>query len=246
MDLVSCAGDRGKTVAILQSNYVPWKGYFDIIHSVDEFILYDEVQYTTGDWRNRNLIKRPDGRIAWITIPIFHRGHLSRRISEAMVADPFWSRNHSNKIHDCYRNAPFYLDSADRIHGLYGSLAEEELLSRVNYRLIKSICDVLRIFTKISWSTDYPGEGGQTERLVSICQMAGANAYLSGPSARNYLDQSLFAKQGIKVEWMRYEYPEYPQTAGPFTHQVSILDLLFNTGPQAADFIWGSRQRRVA
>jgi hypothetical protein len=235
-----------KKIAILQSNYIPWKGYFDIIHSVDEFVLYDEAQYTTNDWRNRNRIKRPDGELAWITIPVRTRNHFDQTISQTTVADPLWARRHWDKLRNCYGSAPYFHLLEAKLRGLYEALSKEVFLSVINYRLIQCICDVLRISTKISWSTDYPGGYGKTGRLISICESAGAGTYLSGPAGRNYIDQSEFERHGIKLEWKEYRYPEYPQPAGAFAHQVSILDLLFNAGPEAPNYIWGFREARVA
>jgi len=231
----------GKKVAILQSNYVPWKGYFDIIHSVDEFILYDEVQYTTDDWRNRNLIKTPAGT-AWISIPVSRKDHLTKKISEMTVGDRDWARRHWERIKQTYRDAPCFSALAPTLQSLYDAAAGEEFLSAVNFRFLKAICQLLGVTTKLSWSASYPGVGHKTERLVSICSQAGADVYLSGPAARSYIDESEFEKRSMNVEWMDYAgYPEYPQLFGPFTHQVSVLDLLFNTGPDAAFYIWGWR-----
>jgi hypothetical protein len=74
--------------------------------------------------------------------------------------------------------------------------------------------------------------------LLTILTRLGATHYVSGPSARDYIHLEQFAAAGISVEFMSYEYPEYPQLFGPFEPAVSILDLLFNTGPDAAKFIW--------
>lgn len=224
-----------KKVAILQSNYIPWKGYFDIIGLVDEFILYDDVQYTKNDWRNRNLIKTSDG-LQWLTIPV-RQESLEQKICETRIAQSNWARKHWNAISICYGKAPFFRSYRDFFAALYLE-CHEELLSKINYRFLTAIAGLLNIKTKISWSMDYQFSGDRTERLVDLCRKAGATAYLSGPAARDYLNEQLFLDAGIAVSWMSYDgYPEYPQPYPPFVHGVSIVDLIMNTGPDAAKYL---------
>jgi hypothetical protein len=225
-------------VAIVQSNYIPWKGYFDIVNAVDEFILYDDRQYTRRDWRNRNLIKTPHG-LHWLTIPVRAKGRYEQRIDETMVSDPAWSDLHWKTIAHSYTAAPYFATYREAIRTLYESSGEERL-SVVNRRFLESICALLGITTRFSWSTDYNATGDRSERLVSLCREAGATAYLSGPSARAYIDEAQFEESGIDLVYMDYGgYPEYPQLHGAFEHGVSILDLLFNTGPDARSFMKG-------
>ena len=81
---------NAKKVAILQSNYIPWKGYFDMIASVDEFILYDDMQYTRRDWRNRNQIKTAQG-LKWLTIPVCVKGKYYQKIRDTEIAKSNWA-----------------------------------------------------------------------------------------------------------------------------------------------------------
>ena len=228
-------GSSTKRVAIVQSNYVPWKGYFDLINLVDEFLLYDDRQYTRRDWRNRNRIKTLQGPI-WLTIPVHVKGRYHQRIDETAIADPNWGRGHWHTITRNYAEAPFFDLYRDRLATLYTT--DELLLSHVNRAFIEEICDILGIHTRISWSTDYDGVGAKSERLVSLCVQSGAGVYLSGPAAREYIDEEQFAAAGIALEYMDYAgYPEYKQLHPPFDHQVSVLDLLFNVGPEAPRFM---------
>jgi hypothetical protein len=224
------SGEPSKRVAILQSSYIPWKGYFDIINKVDEFILYDDSQYTTNDWRNRNRIKTAQGPI-WLTIPI--RRAWPQRIDEARVSDPTWALRHWRSIVQNYSRTPYFELYRDAFERLYtGPLPE--LLSEINFILMKAVCEALGITSRISWSTDYAATGGKTERVVTLCRAASATAYLSGPSARAYLTPELFDRAGIDLQYMDYSgYPEYEQPYPPFEHQVSILDLLFCAGERA-------------
>ena len=225
-----------KKVAILQSNYIPWKGYFEMINMVDEFVIYDCVQYTKNDWRNRNQIKTPSG-VAWLTIPCRFES-MSQKINETKVTDKLWASKHFKTIVQNYSKAKHFKEYAPVFEKLYKEVAEEELLSVINYKFITSINKILGIKTKISKCEDFNLIEGQTSRLVQICKDAKATHYLSGPAAKDYLEESLFEDEDIKVEWMDYSgYGEYEQMYPPFTHGVSIIDLIFNEGSNATKFM---------
>jgi hypothetical protein len=226
-----------RKVAIVQSNYIPWKGYFDLIHMVDEFILYDDMQYTRRDWRNRNYIKTPRG-LEWLTIAVDVKGKYFQKIRETRVSDPAWADTHWKTIVHNYSKAACFARYRERFEHLYRECAAEELLSRINFRFIEAVCDALDIRTKITWSMDYELVEGKTERLVGLCKSAGATHYLSGPSARGYLEEEQFAAEGIGLSYMDYSgYPPYRQLHGEFQHTVTVLDLLFNEGPDAPRYM---------
>ncbi len=221
----------------MQSNYIPWKGYFDLINSVDEFIFYDCVQYTKHDWRNRNKIKTAAGA-KWLTIPVQTSDLFTAitTVAEAQIADADWRRKHWSSISQNYSRARYFKTYAPTFEELYRS--DETSLSKINQLFITKICSLIGIETQISDSTRYELIGDRNERLVNLCKQSGADIYLSGPAAQSYLDASLFEKEGIQVEWMDYSgYPEYTQLFPPFDHYVTILDLIFNEGPQAPQFM---------
>lgn len=225
-----------KRIAISQSNYIPWKGYFDMIASVDEFILYDNVQFTRRDWRNRNQIKTPAG-LQWLTIPVEVKGKFHQRINETIVSDPGWTSRHWRTLELNYAQAAHFAEYREQIRELYLGCAATRL-SEINHRFLSAIMALLGIKTTLRWSTDYILEGERSQRLLNICQQAGASVYLSGPAARDYLDESIFTEAGVQLVWMDYSgYPAYRQLHGDFQHGVSILDLLFNKGPQAPSFM---------
>jgi hypothetical protein len=225
-----------KRVAIVQSSYIPWKGYFDLIRAVDEFILLDTVQFSKGSWRNRNRIKTKDG-LAWLSIPVRRKGLLQQNIEDTVVSDPAWATRHWRKIRDAYARAPFFERYAEPFEAAYQSLRSDRL-SHINRALTELLCEALGIATRISWASDYRPGDGRTERLIDLCQQAGASEYLSGPSASGYIDRSLFSAAGIDLHFADYSgYPEYEQPHPPFEHAVSVLDLLFCTGPQALSFM---------
>jgi len=226
---------KKKTVVILQSNYIPWKGYFDLINLADEFVLYDEVQYTKNDWRNRNVIKTKAGA-KWLTIPVRVR-RLGQRINETNVSDSRWNQKHWKTIETNYSKAAHFNIFKSRLRDLYLG-CEEKSLSRINERFIREMCDIIGIKTRITSSAIYNGTGGKTDRLVDICKKAGATTYLSGPAAKTYINQGLFADVDIELSWMDYsDYPEYDQLYPPFQHTVSILDLILNRGSNAPNYM---------
>ena len=233
---------RPKRVAIVQSNYIPWKGYFDLIALVDEFVLLDDAQFTRRDWRNRNRIKTPDG-LKWLTIPVETKGQFAQAIGDTRISDPSWHEKHWKSLYHAYSKAPYFSQYAAGIEDVYRQ-ASDEYLSQVNRRFLEAICAILGIDTKLTWSIDYESSGQKSERLVHICERAGAKEYLSGPSARDYLDESLFQRAGIDVIWMDYDgYPEYDQLYPPFEHHVTVLDLIFHTGTKAPDHMLSRSSR---
>ncbi|STQ90574.1 WbqC family protein [Iodobacter fluviatilis] len=226
-----------KKIVIVQSNYIPWKGYFDLIRQADVFVLYDDMQYTRRDWRNRNLIKTAQG-LQWLTIPVKVKGKYEQRIDETEVSEHSWAESHWKSINNNYRRAPFFTEYASGIQSLYEEASHLLMLSEINYLFLTKICQWLSIDTPIMWSGQFPKVAGRTENLVHLCQSFQATDYISGPSASNYIDIDQFEKANIRLQYMTYaHYPEYPQLYGDFVHGVSILDLLFNCGEGAAQFL---------
>jgi len=225
-----------KKVAILQSNYIPWKGYFDMISAVDEFILFDDMQYTRRDWRNRNQIKTPDG-LQWLTVPVLTKGKFHQKVRDTEIDGQDWPLVHLKALARNYKRAPYFDQIMGWLEPLY--MAEPSAyLSQLNRQLLEAICDYLGIKTIISNSWDYSLSEGKTERLANLCLQANATEYVSGPAAKDYVDKNIFDESGIKLTWFNYSgYPEYPQLWGQFTHEVSVLDLLFNCGKDATRYM---------
>lgn len=227
---------KTKKLIITQSNYIPWKGYFDAIKMVDEVILYDDMQYTKRDWRNRNQIKTPQG-LLWLSIPVDVKGKFFQSIKETKISDQNWNEKHWKTILMNYSKAPFFKDFKDEFEDLFLG-CQEEYLSLINLRFISRINRILGIQTSIRFSSDFELVEGKTERLVDLCKKVGATDYYSGPAARNYMDENIFDMENINVHYLDYaNYPEYPQLFPPFVHAVSILDLIFNTGQDAFKYM---------
>ena len=226
-----------KTVAVIQSSYIPWKGYFDIIHDADLFIFYDDVQYTKNDWRNRNKIKGPNGTF-WLTIPV-PKNSVNFRIDEIQLTDSAWQKKHFRSICECYSGAKFFHHYIPLFEEIYTKQTHRSL-SEMNQYFIREISRLLGLTAaQFARSSDFDLKGQKTDRLIQLLKQAGAECYISGPSAKGYLEENKFADAGIKIIYKNYDYPSYPQLWGKFAHEVSIIDLLFNTGEKAPDFIWG-------
>ena len=223
-------------VAIVQSNYIPWKGYFDLIASVDVFVIYDDMQYTKRDWRNRNRIKTEKGS-AWLTVPVEVKGKYFQKINEVKISDPDWANKHWNMLHQNYREAPCYDQVKSWLQPLYMGL-DAIHLSEVNKFLIQNICHHLGIKTEILDSSDFELLDERNARLAHICQQVGGDEYVSGPAAQGYMDEAVFSERGIRVSWADYQgYEEYSQLWGKFDHFVTILDLMFNVGIDAENYM---------
>jgi len=226
-------------VAISQSNYIPWRGYFDMIASVDVFVVYDEVQYTRRDWRNRNRIKSPQG-LQWLTVPVETKGSYHQKISDVQVSDHSWPEKHWKALSLAYGRAPFWSEQENWLKTLYSEAKVDKLVD-INRHFLDGILRFLNIETPVVRSSDIPGSGGQSERLLGLCAELGATHYLSGPAAAAYLDTSLFAARGIEVEWMDYSnYPPYAQMWGDYVGEVSVLDMILNVGSRAQELIGGT------
>ena len=224
-----------KRIAILQSNYIPWKGYFDIINSVDEFVFHDDLQYTKNDWRNRNRIKTEKGA-TWLTIPC--GTNQKRLICEVEMKDSSWQKKHWDQIESNYIKTTYWHIYKDFFSDIY--LNNKWIkLSEFNQTLIKKISkELLGITTIFRDSREFNLKSSKAERVLELLKKIGATSYLSGPSARNYLKESMFKEANIDIYWMDYSgYPEYNQLFKPFFHEVSIIDLIFNEGPDSRNYM---------
>jgi hypothetical protein len=225
-----------KTALITQSNYIPWKGYFDAIAQADVFVVYDDVQYTRRDWRNRNRIKTQHG-LHWLSIPIEVKGKFNQRISETKIASANWHDEHWRTIRSCYIKAAKFKEVEAVLTELYAG-ANATYLTEVNLHFIRGICKYLGINTEIVMSSDFALTEGKTQRLVDICSAIGATHYITGPAAKEYLEESRFNEAGISVGYLDYSgYREYSQPYPPFEHGVSIIDVICANGTNARQYL---------
>lgn len=232
---------------ILQPSYIPWRGYFDLIRRADVFVFYDDVQYDKHGWRNRNRIKTPSGP-QWLTIPVASKGNVTTGLSLAdarIVWTRDWAKKHVLTLRGCYGKAPYFADHAAMIEGFYAGRPERlvDFTIETTLALARSLGISTTRFVR---SSELGVTGTRTERLIGILDKVSANHYISGPSARDYLDEALFAEAKIGLEYMVYDYPAYDQLYPPYDPQVSVIDLLVMKGPAAPDYIWGTPPPAVA
>jgi hypothetical protein len=227
-------------VAIIQSGYLPWKGHFDIIHDVDLFVFLDDVQFTLRDWRTRNRLKTPGGS-AWLTVPV--GSHRDLCIDEVRIPDRGWQERHWSTLRHLYSRTPYF----QRYRGFFEDVylgTTWESLSRLNQHLTISLArEFLGIRTEFMDARPLLTHGRKTARLLQILKKCEAQVYITGPTTRSYLDVELLAEAGIQAIFKDFDgYPEYRQAHPPFDHFVSVVDLLFNHGPEAPWYIWGWRE----
>ncbi len=224
-------------VVILQPSYLPWRGFFDLIRQADAFVFYDDVQYDKHGWRNRNRFKTSGGT-KWLTIPVNAKGNVSDAVElrDARVAwTQDWVKKHLETIRQSYAKAPFFAEWFPRVRELF--VDKPERLVDITIPSTIAIARWLGLEPRFVRSSELGIAGTKTGRLVEIVRHLGGTRYLSGPSAKDYLEEDLFAKAGITLEYATYAYPEYEQLHPPFDPAVSILDLLFMMGPRARELL---------
>ncbi len=227
---------------VLQPSFIPWRGHFEQMYRTDLFVFLDDVQYDHLGWRNRNRIKTPNG-IKWITVPVLHKGHLtvSRRICDIrIVPGERWGRKLCRMLEQSYAKAPYFNNYAPILERWLRD--PPSLLVDLTVGLSIAIAGELGIpetrFIRASSLGVHSDE--PTDRLIGILQKVGAEQYISGPAAKSYIAEEKFHRAGIDLEYMSYDYPEYPQLHPPYEPGVSIVDLLFMAGPDAPRHIWGN------
>jgi WbqC-like protein len=228
---------------ILQPSYIPWRGFFHQVQKADVFVVYDDVQYDDRGWRNRNRIKTATGT-QWLTVPVLGRGAQVEMtpIHEVPICwDRPWARKHLTAIRHAYSKAPFFRRYEGLLETFYAR--HDTLLADFTIDFITALAGELGLSgTRFVRSSTLGVGGARMERLIGILKAVGGRHYLSGPSARAYVDESLLAQAGITLEYMTYDYPEYEQLHPPYDPQVSVLDLLFMKGADAPAFIWGGER----
>jgi hypothetical protein len=220
-------------LVVLQPGYLPWLGFFDQMHWADTFVIYDDVQYTKNDWRNRNRIKGTNGP-QWLTVPVsFHIGNLIKDV--ALPVDKRWVKSHVKSLQFAYAKARYFDDYFPRIKELIE--APHERLIDLDMALIMYLKSTLGIDTQILYSSRMDAEDSKSQRLINICRECAATQYLTGDAARDYLDVKLFEDNGIEVKYHHYKHPEYPQLFGDFVPYLSVVDILFNCGPESMGYL---------
>jgi len=219
---------------ILQPNFIPWRGYFDLIQKADIFVFMDDVQYTSRDWRNRNKIKTSNG-LKWLTVPIkqVQRDQLINSVEIDYSNN--WQKKHFQAIKTSYSKAKYFNDFEDLLVSIYNQ--KTKYLVDLDINAIEWICRYLNFDTKFYRSSKFLFHGKKQERILEMCSYFNITHYITGPSAKSYINPEIFEKNKITLEFQEYQYCNYHQLFGPFEGGVSILDLLFNCGPRSIDYL---------
>lgn len=232
-----------KKIAILQSNYIPWKGVFDMMNKVDTFVFFEDVDFTKRDWRIRNKIKTPEGEI-WLTIPV-KKASRGIKIYEIQISqEENWQEKHYKTITQYYKKAKYFEEYKWLLDKIYlekkwKNLSEFNIFSNI------LIAKELGIKTEFINSKDLKTSGTKDDKLIEICEKLEGNYYLSGPAAKDYIDNEKFKNKNINLAYIKYEYPEYKQLYGEFNHYLSIFDVLFNCGKDTQNYIFTGRIEEI-
>lgn len=233
------AADVSRTVVVLQPGYLPWLGFFDQLHRADVFVYYDDVQFDKHGWRNRNRVKAPTGEPQWLTVPVRHKGLDWPRILDVEIDNRTpWARKHLGTLRHFYARAPHvgrYLPELEKL-----LVRGWERLVDLDIAVVELITGWLGFERSMLRASELGIGGDQSERLLAICRHLGANRYLTGDSARAYLDTALFERHGVEVAWQHYEHPVYPQQHGAFVPYLSAIDLVLNCGDASLGILTGS------
>ncbi len=220
-------------VFVHQPEYIPWLGFFDKLARCDTFVIYDDAQFQHGGFHNRNRIRTNNGW-EWLTVPIIH-GH-PQTIKDVKISGDEWRRKHLNALALNYEKTPFFKEYYPVIKEAI--VFNHELLIGLNLHLIKAIAELLGIKARMMRSSEFPYCGKEkNEKLVSMCKFLGADIYLSGSGGRNYVDETIFSRANINLQWHSYKHPTYPQRYNGFEPSMSVIDLLFNMGPESMKII---------
>jgi hypothetical protein len=222
-------------VVILQPFYLPYSGVFELVRMADVFVFYDDVKVSRQSWQNRNQIKTAWGR-QWLVVPLL--GSNSATVREAPLnEDEPWRRKHRTALEQAYAKAPhraFVLDALTPYWSQpWPSLAE------LNIATFTRLCELMGVTTQFVRSSELGVPGASSQRVLDFCVSLGATGYLSGPSARSYLDAASFAAAGIDLCYHRFDHPKYRQLHGDFVPNLSVVDLLANEGPDAGEILRG-------
>lgn len=217
-------------VSIHQPQYLPWLGYFSKIDRSDVFIFLDNVQFKKNEWQNRNRIRTAEGW-QWITVPVLHK--FLQKISEVEINNTVqWGKKHLNALVTNYSKAPFFKEYIGFFEQIYSQ--DWKFLADINIHIIQYLMKVIGIPDKeYILASKHESREGPTERLIDLCKQVGGSIYFSGKDGASYMDLDIFEKEGIEVIFQDYKHPQYPQLFGSFEPYMSILDLLFNCGPES-------------
>tara|TARA_R110002050_G_scaffold159393_3_gene288828 strand:+ start:3569 stop:4246 length:678 start_codon:yes stop_codon:yes gene_type:complete len=223
-------------VSIHQPNYIPWIGFFNKILLSDVYVVFDDVQFPRGkDYANRNQIKTNNGKI-WLTIPVIGKSDL-KPWNQIKINKNGWVDKHLANIESFYIKSPYFNKYYPEIKNIY--LKDHNLLMDLTLELIKYFLKSLNKEVNIVLSSDIKTNLKGLDKILYILKYLKTTKYISGDGegSRRYIDENLFKKNNMELIWQNYKHPVYKQQFGEFMPYMSILDLLFNEGPNSKNII---------
>lgn len=240
-------------LAALQPGYLPWLGFFEQVHHVDLFVVYDEVAYSSKSWRNRNRIKTPEGAV-YLTVPVLARGPDFPLLKDVKIdTNQPWRRSHYGAISHNYARAEFF----SRYHPFIKDLYEKEWESLVDLdmALIRFFAEELGIRTRVVLSSETgveeafrkSGKGSKKiDRAIFACKFFGADEFYNGKAGESLYSREEMEREGIRLTIQEFHHPVYRQLFGGFIPYLSVLDLLLNHGPESLSILSGKSAESVA
>jgi hypothetical protein len=228
-----------KTVAISQPTYLPWPGYFRLIKEANIYVFADHVQFESRSWQCRNKIKTPEGW-KWLTVPVTHDS-LFQPIKDVRISNvQQWTKKHWNILNAYYSKTPYFSTHSSFFRSLYEK--NWFLLSELNIEIIKYLASQLGLSTIFLRSSELGISDRRSHLALSICKLLKADRYVSSIGAMEYMRKEkadeLFKNEGIKLEFLTYSIPSYPQLYGDFVPNLSFVDGLFNCGADSAKILF--------
>ena len=218
-----------------QPSYLPWLGLFHKIALADKFVLFDQVQYVPKDWISRNVVKGPNGPIL-LTVPVLRKDYLGKKIVDIEIKNDLpWAKKHWMSIAQAYQKAPHFKRYAGFFEDVYKR--EWKLLADLDWHMLRWFVDTLGISTELSRAGEYNFSGTKSDLVLDMCVQMKADVYIFGIQGADYADRDMFASAGVTPYFQSYAHPVYRQNFGEFAPNMSVVDLLFNLGPDALDVI---------
>ncbi|SDH15097.1 WbqC family protein [Roseospirillum parvum] len=219
-----------------QPVYLPWLGLFHKIALADSFVSFNQVQYQSKDWNNRNKIKTPQGAL-WLSVPVKKKGRLERLYTDIEIDNETpWSRKHWGSLKGAYSKSRHFKKYADFFEDTYNN-REFRTLVELNEYMLEWFIDQLGIKVKTTTMDKHCFSGKKSGLVLDMCQKMGANHYIFGEQGRDYANIDEFKASGVVPHFQSYSHPTYPQLHGPFISHLSIVDLLFNHGEDSLDIL---------
>ena len=226
-----------------QPLYLPWLGLFHKVAMSDSFCLFDATQYDDNDFQNRNRIKGPNG-VMWLTVPVKAKEHHRLQITEIEVAEEnVWRRKHWKSLLWAYGKAPYFSRYADFFEETYRR--SWRFLVDLDIHLLAYLFGVLGLPKEFKRTSQLECGGEKSEAVLSMCRVLGASSYVFGSQGKNYADRASFEAAGVGVAFQAYQHPSYPQQFGPFVPNLSVVDLLFNCGPNSLEILMSGNLKRA-